>query len=357
MNFYDFASFGAFLLVITFLLALDLGVFHKDDHVVTFKESMTWTCIGVAVAMLFGGVIFFFGEYIHGVDSMDSLIDINTRHGHLLKLDPQQGLDFNLHLYRKALTLEYFSGYVIEEMLSVDNIFVMIMIFMSFGIEKKYYHRVLFWGIIGAIVLRFSFIFLCSALIQRFSWILAVFGGLLIISGGKMLLGKDEDEKIDTENHPVVRFAAKYFRLDKSYKGHNFFVKNDGKLFVTTLFLVLLVIEFSDILFAVDSIPAIFSVTQDPYIVFFSNIFAIMGLRSLFFMLSNVMNMFCRLKTGLGILLAFIGVKMILNTFWGIEIGPGASLLVILGILALSIVASLLFPIKKEEVSSANKEE
>lgn len=346
MNVYDFASFGGFLLIISFLLALDLGVFHKDDHVVTFKESMTWTCIWVAVAMLFGGVIYFFGEYIHGVDSLERLTDLNALHGHGLKIDPQQGLDANLHLYRKALTLEYFSGYVIEEMLSVDNIFVMIMIFMSFGVEKKYYHRVLFWGIIGAIVLRFTFIFLCSALIQRFTWVLAVFGGLLIISGIKMLIGKNEEEKIDTENHPIVKFAAKHFRLDKTYKGHDFFVRNEGKLFITTLFLVLLVIEFSDILFAVDSIPAIFSVTRDPYIVFFSNIFAIMGLRSLFFMLSNVMNMFCRLKTGLGILLSFIGVKMLLNTFFDIEIGPGTSLLVILGILALSIVASLLFPVK-----------
>ena len=156
-------------------------------------------------------------------------------------------------------------------------------------------------------------------------------------------------EKIDTENHPIVRFAAKYFRLDKTYKGHDFFVRNEGKLYMTSLFLVLLVIEFSDILFAVDSIPAIFSVTRDPYIVFFSNIFAIMGLRSLFFMLSNVMNMFCRLKTGLGILLAFIGVKMLLNTFLEIEIGPGVSLLVILGILLLSIIASILFPIKPEK--------
>lgn len=349
MNVYDFASFGGFILIISFLLALDLGVFHKDDHVVTFKESLTWTCVWVAVAMLFGGLIYFFGEYIHGVDSIDQLIDINKRHGHGLKIDPQQGIDVALHLYRKALTLEYFSGYVIEEMLSVDNIFVMIMIFMSFGVDKKYYHRVLFWGIIGAIVLRFSFIFLCSALIQRFSWILAIFGGLLIISGAKMLFGKDEEEKIDTENHPIVRFAAKYFRLDKTYKGHDFFVRNEGKLYMTSLFLVLLVIEFSDILFAVDSIPAIFSVTRDPYIVFFSNIFAIMGLRSLFFMLSNVMNMFCRLKTGLGILLAFIGVKMLLNTFLEIEIGPGVSLLVILGILLLSIIASILFPIKPEK--------
>lgn len=348
MNIYDFLSFGGFLLIISFMLALDLGVFHKDDHVVTFKESMMWTCIWVAVAAIFGGLIYFFGEYIHGVDSLEELMTINAKHGHGLKIDPLIGLEENLQHYRSALTLEYFTGYVIEEALSIDNIFVMIMIFMSFGIEQKYYHRVLFWGIIGAIVLRFTFIFLSAALIQRFAWVLAVFGGILVISGGKMLFAKDEDEKIDPDNHPVVRFASKHFRLLKGWTGHDFFVKKDGKRYITTLFLVLLVIEFSDILFAVDSIPAIFSVTQDPYIVFFSNIFAIMGLRSLFFMLSNVMNMFCRLKTGLGFLLAFIGVKMLLHTFCEIEISTPVSLLVILGIIALSILASILFPKKKE---------
>ncbi len=349
MNIYDLASFGGFLLIISFLLALDLGVFHKDDHVVSFKESMMWTCIWVTVAVLFGGVIYFFGEYIHGVDSIEELVAINAKHGHGLSIDPLISLEENLANYRHAMTLEYFTGYVIEEALSIDNIFVMIMIFMSFGVDQKYYHRVLFWGIIGAIVLRFTFIFLSAALIQRFSWILAVFGVILVISGVKMLFGKEEEEKIDIDEHPVVRFASKHFRVKKGVVGHDFFVKSEGKWFVTTLFIVLLVIEFSDILFAVDSIPAIFSVTQDPYIVFFSNIFAIMGLRSLFFMLSNVMNMFCRLKTGLGFLLAFIGVKMLLHTFLDIEIGTGTSLLVILGIIVLSIIASILFPEKKAE--------
>lgn len=349
MTIYDILSFGGFLLIISFLLALDLGVFHKDDHVVSFKESMMWTIIWVSVAIIFGGVIYFFGEYIHGVDSLEKLVDINAKHGHGLSIDPLLGLEENIEHYRKAMTLEYFTGYLIEEALSIDNIFVMIMIFMSFGIDQKYYHRVLFWGIIGAIVLRFTFIFLSAALIQRFAWILAVFGAILIVSGGKMLFEKNKEEKIDTDNHPVVRFASKHFRLLKGWAGHDFFVKQDGKRYITTLFLVLLVIEFSDILFAVDSIPAIFSVTQDPYIVFFSNIFAIMGLRSLFFMLSNVMNMFSRLKTGLGFLLIFIGVKMLLHTFLDIEIGTGASLLVIVGIIGLSILASILFPVKEQQ--------
>lgn len=348
MGIYELISFGGFLLIVSLMLALDLGVFHKDDHVVTFKESLTWTVVWVSTAILFGLAILFFGEYIHGIDSMEKLIELNKLHGHNLSFDMTASLESNLELYRKALALEYYTGYVIEEALSIDNIFVMIMIFMSFGIQEKYYHRVLFWGILGAIVLRFIFIFLGAALIQKFSWILAVFGAILIFSGGKMLFVK-EKETIDTENHPVVRFVSKHFRLLKDYVGHDFFVLKDGKRYVTMLFLVLLVIEFSDVIFAVDSIPAIFSVTQDPYIVFFSNIFAILGLRSLFFMLSNVMNMFCRLKTGLGILLVFIGTKMLLHTFFHIEIPTMTSLFVIVGIIVLSIVASILFPIKEEK--------
>lgn len=349
MNTYDITSFAGFLALVAILLAIDLGVFHKDDHEVTFKESLTWTCVWITISLLFSGGIYLFGEYIHGIDSIEALQAINVKHGHGLAIDPQAGLDTNLYIYRKAITLEYLSGYVIEKMLSLDNIFVMILIFMNFGIEKKYYHRVLFFGIIGAIALRFIFIFTCSALIHQFSWVLAIFGVILVYSGAKLLFGKEEDEQIDTENHPVVRFAAKHFKLLKEYKGHNFFVKQDGKRYITVLFLVLLVIEFSDVIFAVDSIPAIFSITRDPYIVFFSNIFAILGLRSLFFMLSSVMGMFCRLRIGLGILLAFIGVKLLINTFLGIEIGPGISLIVILSILTLSIIASLIFPEKKEE--------
>jgi tellurite resistance protein TerC len=328
------------------MLALDLGVFHKDDHVVTFKESLTWTGVWVSVAVLFGVAIYFFGEYIHGIDSMDKLVTLNKLHGHNLSLDLGVSLEENLAMYREALALEYYTGYLIEEALSIDNIFVMIMIFVSFGIDQKYYHRVLFWGIIGAIVLRFVFIFASAALIQEFSWILAVFGAILVISGIKMFFDKN-DEKIDTEKHPMVRFCSKYFRLHPQGHGHDFFCRIDGKRYITPLFVVLLVIEFSDVIFAVDSIPAVFSVTQDPFIVFFSNIFAILGLRSLFFMLSNVMNMFWTLKYGLGVLLTFIGVKMLLHTFWHIEIGTGMSLLVIAGILVLSILISLIFP-KKE---------
>ena len=221
----------------------------------------------------------------------------------------------------------------------------MIMIFVSFGIKKEYYHRVLFWGIFGAIVLRFIFIFALGALVTQFSWVLAVFGVILIYSGVKMFRDKGEEE-VDTANHPVVKFASKHFPVTSESHGHDFF--HAGKM--TPLFLVLLVIEFSDIIFAVDSIPAVFSVTKNPVIVYTSNIFAIMGLRSLFFLMSDVADRFWLLHYGLGALLTFIGVKMIGGEFFGWHMPTMVSLAVILGILAVSIVLSML--IKKP--ASAN---
>lgn len=351
MNIYDIVSFGGFLLVITFLLALDLGVFHKDDHVVTFKESALWTGIWVGVATIFGLGIYFFGEYLHGVDNFFRLAEINQAHGHGLTINPLLGLEENLQHYRSALTLEYFSGYLIEFALSIDNIFVMILVFVSFNVQQKYYHRILFWGIIGAVILRLTFILVGAALIQKFAVVLAIFGVIVLVSGLKMIFAKEKKENIDTENHPVVRFFSKHFRVTKELCGHDFFVKENGHWYATSLFIVLLVIEFTDILFAVDSIPTIFSITQDPYIVFFSNIFAIMGLRSLFFMMNNVMNMFSRLKTGLGILLIFIGTKMLLHFFCDIDISTKVSLIVIVAILTLSILASILFPKKEETIA------
>ena len=236
---------------------------------------------------------------------------------------------------------EVLAGYFLEESLSIDNIFVMIMIFVSFGIQKEYYHRVLFWGIFGAIVLRFIFIFALAGLISQFAWLLAVFGVILIYSGVKMFLDKG-DEQMDTENHPIVKFASKHFPVTSKSHGHDFFIHENGKWLLTPLFLVLLVIEFSDIIFAVDSIPAVFSVTKNPVIVYTSNIFAIMGLRSLFFLLSDVADRFWMLHYGLGVLLTFIGVKMIGGEFFDWHIPPLASLAVILGILVFSILLSML---------------
>ncbi len=335
------------MVFIIFMLAMDLGVFHKKDHVIKIKEAAIWTGIWVALAMLFGLLLLFKAEWVHGITNMDELLEYVKGGSLAHKIVP--GMDFGdaLPIYRKEIFQQYLAGYFLEETLSIDNIFVMIMIFVSFGIDKQYYHRILFWGILGAIVMRFLFIFLLGAVIHKFSWVLAVFGVILIYSGIKMFRDKG-DKRIDTANHPVVKLASRFLPVSRHTHGHDFFIKRDGRMYMTPLFLVLLVIEFSDVIFAVDSIPAVFSVTTDTYIVYFSNIFAIMGLRSLFFLLSNVTDMFWLLKYGLGLLLCFIGVKMIGHEFFGWEIGTMVSLAVILGILVASIGFSLLFPKKKQ---------
>lgn len=341
--------FIAFIVFIIVMLALDLGVFHKDDHEVKSREAAVWTGIWVLMAMAMALLLRFRAEWIHGINSMDDLLSFVS--GTSLEGVIQSGMDFSsaLTLYRKEIASQFLAGYFLEESLSIDNIFVMIMIFVSFGIDKKYYHRVLFWGILGAVVMRFTFIFALGALVDKISWVLAIFGVILIWSGIKMFQDKG-DEQINTSEHPVVKFASKHFRVSSNMDGHNFFTKINGKNVMTPLFLVLLVIEFSDIIFAVDSIPAVFSVTTDTFVVFFSNIFAIMGLRSLFFLLSNVTDKFWLLRYGLGVLLCFIGFKMIGHEFLHINISTMASLCVILGILIVSVIASLLFP-KKETVS------
>ena len=335
------------MVFIIFMLAMDLGVFHKKDHVIKIKEAAIWTGIWVALAMLFGLLLLFKAEWVHGITNMDELLEYVKGGSLAHKIVP--GMDFGdaLPIYREEIFQQYLAGYFLEETLSIDNIFVMIMIFVSFGIDKQYYHRILFWGILGAIVMRFLFIFLLGAVIHKFSWVLAVFGVILIYSGIKMFRDKG-DKRIDTANHPVVKLASRFLPVSRHTHGHDFFIKRDGRMYMTPLFLVLLVIEFSDVIFAVDSIPAVFSVTTDTYIVYFSNIFAIMGLRSLFFLLSNVTDMFWLLKYGLGLLLCFIGVKMIGHEFFGWEIGTMVSLAVILGILVASIGFSLLFPKKKQ---------
>ena len=309
--------FIVFMVFVVVMLALDLFVFHKKDHVVTVKEAALQTAMWVALAMGFAVLLYFHAEWVHGV--------------------PMTAAE------KHEIASQFIAGYFLEESLSIDNIFVMIMIFVSFGIKKEYYHRVLFWGIFGAIVLRFIFIFALGALVTKFSWLLAVFGVVLLYSGVKMFRDKG-DEQIDTANHPVVRFASKHFPVTKESYGHDFF--HAGKM--TPLFLVLLVIEFSDIIFAVDSIPAVFSVTTDPVIVYTSNIFAIMGLRSLFFLLSDIADRFWLLHYGLGALLCFIGVKMIGGEFFHWHISTMASLAVILGILVVSVALSVMIkkPVK-----------
>ena len=336
--------FGIFMVFVVVMLMLDLFVFHKKDKVVSVKEASLWTAIWVGLAMAFAVLVYFFGDWMMPPD------------------DPTT----DLAAYRGEMVEEFLAGYFLEESLSIDNIFVMIMIFVSFGIKKEYYHRVLFWGIFGAIVLRFIFIFVLAGLISQFAWLLAVFGVILIYSGVKMFLDKG-DEQIDTANHPIVKFASKHFPVSSKSHGHDFFVRNEEdntggetkkksqfsifnfQFKMTPLFLVLLVIEFSDIIFAVDSIPAVFSVTKNPVIVYTSNIFAIMGLRSLFFLLSDVADRFWMLHYGLGVLLSFIGVKMIGGEFFGWEIPALVSLAVILAILLLSVLLSMLIrkPVRK----------
>lgn len=338
-----------FIVVIALLLFFDLGVFHKKDHAVTFKESAGWTGVWVTLSLLFFLFIRFQGDTVVNVHDKSHFVEQNLMYEHGVTYDDNASWEENINRYNKQLSLEYLTGYLIELSLSIDNVFVMIMIFLSFGVEKQYYHRVLFYGILGAIVLRFIFIFAAGALIQRFHWLLLIFGAFLIYSGVKMFLERNKKESIDVEKHPVVKFLTKRKLSTPRFDGHNFFTKVDGRWLCTPLFVVLMIIEFSDIIFAFDSIPAIFSVTHDPHIVFFSNIFAILGLRSMFFMLESIMDKFAYLRIGLSALLTFIGVKMFLPLL-NVEIGIVTSLVVIVSILATSVLASVLFPPKKAEI-------
>ena len=290
-----------FHVLIASVLAIDLLVVGKESHKVPLKEALTWTAIWVGLAIL-----------------------------------------FNLFIYFKwggEPALEFLTGYVIEYSLSVDNIFVFILLFATFGIPAEYQHKVLFWGIIGALVMRGIFVFAGVALINRFHWIVMVFGLFLVFSGIKMLFSKKKDSS-DPNSNVVVRIAKKSFRVTDEIKDNSFFVKKDGLNYMTPLFLTLLVIESSDLIFAVDSIPAILAVSQDRFIVYTSNIMAILGLRSLYFPVSGIMDYFRYLKVGLAFVLTFVGAKMLLS-FFGIEIQILFSLMVIIGIIVLSILASL----------------
>ena len=294
------AGFNLFVLA---MLALDLGVFHRKIHVVTFKESITWTVVWVAMAMLFNvGIVYLMG---------------------------------------KDKGLEFFTGYVIEKSLSVDNVFVFALLFSYFAVPALYQHKVLFWGILGALAMRAVMIVLGAALITKFSWIIYIFGGFLILTGIKMIVKRDEE--IHPERNPVVRWFKRLMPVTPDYRGDKFFVREDGVRKATPLFVALLLVEISDVIFAVDSIPAIFAVTKDPFIVYTSNVFAILGLRSLYFALAGVMDKFHYLKIGLGVVLTFVGVKMVLaHTAWKID--TMVSLGVIVLVLTISVVMSLLRP-------------
>ncbi|QCX54243.1 TerC/Alx family metal homeostasis membrane protein [Elizabethkingia sp. JS20170427COW] len=347
----EFLFLLGFLLIVGFILVVDLGLITpkkkvetevKDDPTLSLKHAGLMSFFVICVALGFYVFLMEFGHNLHNIHSIEHLQEIITKRHHPVKIIPGD-LETSLELYNHNLALEYITGYIVEYALSVDNIFVILMLFTSFKVDPKNYHKVLLWGILGAIALRFVFIFVGASLISKFGWIMYVFGAFLLFTGIKMFVTRNQEEHIDPEHHPVVKFANKYFKVHNKFVDNKFFVVIDGVKKMTPLFLVLLIIEFTDLIFAVDSIPAIFSITKDPYVVFFSNIFAIIGLRSMFFLLAGIVDKFKYLKVGLAALLSFIGLKMLFHhqlDDWGFKTTD--SLFIILGILTISIVASLL---------------
>jgi tellurite resistance protein TerC len=305
-----------FIALILILLFLDLGVFNKENHVFTHGEALAWSGLWVFMSLLFNVLIYFMYE------------------NHWLGI----GQNADPPLDGSNAALLFFTGYLVEKSLSLDNIFVIALIFAYFRVPLIYQHRVLFWGIAGALVLRFIMIMLGSALLTRFSWITYVFGLILIATAVKMLIARQEN--MHPENNPLVRLTKKFFPVTHDHHGDHFFVKLGQMWHATPLFLALVVVESSDILFAIDSIPAIFAITSEPFIVFTSNIFAILGLRSLYFLLANMLERFFYLKTSLVFLLVFIGVKMLLMHHYPIP--AQVSLVVIISILLVGVFASLL---------------
>lgn len=303
-----------FIVFVLVMLALDLGVFNRKAHVVHFKEAIGWTIVWISLAGLFAVLLSQYGHVMTGNHAKPN----------------------------SELSLEFITGYLIEESLSIDNLFVFLLIFKYFKVPAEQQHRVLFWGIIGALVMRAIFIFAGVALINRFHWVIYVFGAFLVYVGIKLFFQKGE--AMDLENNVMLRFFQKHLRLTKDYEGGKFAVVREGIRYFTPLALVLLVIETSDVIFAVDSIPAILAITRDTFVVFTSNVFAILGLRSLYFALSGMMRTFHLLHYGLAIILTFIGVKMILSEWFKIPIV--VALGVVVGVLAISVAASLLFPPK-----------
>jgi tellurite resistance protein TerC len=295
-------AFNAFLLT---MLLIDLGVFNRKSHVISFKESLTWVGVWVTLSMVFAFLVY--------------------------------------ELFGKEKALMYLTGYVIELSLSVDNLFVFILIFSFFSVPAEYQHRVLFWGILGALVMRLIFIFAGAALLERFDWMIYFFGVILVYSGIKMVTEKDK--KIDPEKNVIIKFLRRTLPISNQYHGDKFFVRENGKVVATLLFVVLVMIEVTDLVFAVDSVPAILAITTDRFIVYTSNAFAILGLRSLYFALAGVMGLFRYLPYGLSVILVFIGAKMLLHSF--VPISVEVSLMVVMGVILISILTSVLIKEKK----------
>jgi len=324
MTLFPFAEYwwfyGLFLVFVLAMLALDLGVFNRKAHVVSFKEASAWSVVWVILALVFNFLFYRYSLAQFGAETA------------------------------QTLALEFLTGYVIEYSLSIDNIFVFVLVFSYFAIPAKYKHRVLFYGILGALIFRAIFIALGSVLMQ-FHFVIYIFGAFLIITGVKMMFSHAEE--IEPEKNFLIRIFKRFMPVTNTIEDKSFFVRENGVMHATPLFIALLFLEATDIIFAVDSVPAIFAITKEPLIVFTSNIFAILGLRSMYFMLAGAIDKFHLLKYGLSVVLIFVGLKMVwLNDYYGGKFPISYSLGFILGTIALSVVASLLFPGKKLEVEN-----
>jgi tellurite resistance protein TerC len=309
-NWIYWVGFNVFVLA---MLALDLGVFHRKEHEVGFKEALSWSAVWIGLAGVFALLLLFFG--------------------HQMAADPRPNA---------VLALEFVTGFLLEKSLSVDNLFVFLLIFGYFKVPKEDQHTVLFWGVLGALVLRAVFIFAGIGLISRFHWIVYLFGAFLVYTGLKLI--KQEHIEVHPEDNPVVRLFRRILPVTSDYRGKRFFVREDARLWATPLAIVVLVIETTDVVFAVDSIPAVLAITRDPFIVYTSNVFAILGLRALYFTLAGLMEIFHYLHYGLAVILMFIGLKMLASNY--VEIPIGMALGVVGGVLAIAVVASMLFPPK-----------
>ena len=309
-----------FNIFVVLMLILDLKVFHRRSHVISIKESLLWTAFWIALSLLFNLIIYFW-----------------------------QG---------QETALEYLTGYLIEKSLSVDNLFVFLLIFSYFAVSPVYQHKVLFWGILGAIIMRLVFIIAGIALVELVHWMLAVFGAFLVFTALRMAFQKDK--QVNPEKNPVLRLFRRFMPVTADYEGDKFFIKRAGRYIATPLFIVVIVVETTDVVFALDSIPAILGITRDPFIVYSSNIFAILGLRALYFAIAGIIRLFHLLHYGLVGVLVFIGVKMILEVCYhyelplGVEMPVGIALGVVGGVLVLSVIASIIWPRKPElEIETA----
>jgi tellurite resistance protein TerC len=297
-----------FNVLVLVMLAVDMGIFHKKDHEISIKESIVWSIIWILVALAFNlGVYFWRGSEV---------------------------------------ALQFFTGYLIERSLSMDNIFVFLLIFEYFRVPTKYQYRVLIWGILGALIFRGLFIAMGTLLVAKFHWIIYLFGAFLVITGVKMAFGKEK--QVAPERNPLLRIVRRFLPVSRDYKGKHFLVREEGRLVATPLLIVLIVVESTDIVFAVDSIPAIFAITLDPFIVYTSNVFAILGLRALYFALAGLMRIFYYLKYALAFILAFVGFKMLISSIY--KMPDALALGVLAASLAISIVASIYFPPNRKTV-------